>query len=410
MNEALREIAQRSKSFEEADFLPTLLGPHHHDVMNDGMPVVLFGAGTAGIRLCRGLEIHRIPISCFCDNNSEIVGSRCAGYPVISVEELSRDHRDSLIVITVSSHYTQQIHAQLLGLGFSSDKVHTLPLDPMIYYTNVAKLYWPPEDLQTHAQQLQNAYNLFADRKSKDLFIHRLALLTGGFDYRSFQTFIDEFADFHTAHGPNLFSGPLFDENYFYFHSDFFPLKEGEVFANVGALLGDCAIEFANVCREKNLAYKGIINFEPDPNNFAKLSANMANLPNVRCFPYGLWSGRSRLRFSNPAQSGAGVPGWLDVNGDLEVDVVSLDELLPDLEITLMKMDVEGAEMEALKGAAETIRRNRPKLAISLYHKRDDIFEIPLYIHELYSGYQFYLRHYSTTFSETVLFAIDGQP
>jgi len=260
--------------------------------------------------------------------------------------------------------------------------------------------------LQKHAQQLQNAYNLFADKKSKDLFIHRLALLTGGFDYRSFQTFIDEFADFVSVHGPNLFSGPLFDENYFYFHSDFFPLKEGEVFANVGALLGDCAIEFANVCREKNLVYKGIINFEPDPNNFAKLSANMANLPNVRCFPYGLWSGRSRLRFSNPAQSRAGVPGWLDVNGDLEVDVVSLDELLPDAEITLMKMDVEGAEMEALKGAAATIRRNKPKLAISLYHKRDDIFEIPLFIQQLHPGYKFYLRHHSTTFSETVLFAI----
>jgi len=408
MSGFLSEIYNLSTPLEEADFLPTLFGFRHHEVLNDGIPVVLFGAGMAGIRLCRALEIHQVPITCFCDNNPAMVGGRCAGYPVISVEQLRRDHQNSLIVITASSHYTRQIQAQLLNLGFPPDKVRALPLDAMIYYTNVSKLYWHPEDVQTHAQQLQNAYNLFADRKSKDLFTHRLALLTGGFDYRSFQTFIDKQADFHIPHGPNLFSAPLFDENYFYFHSDFFPLKEGEVFANVGALLGDCAIEFANACREKNLAYKEIINFEPDPNNFAKLSANVANLPNVRCFPYGLWSGRSRLRFSNPNQTGAGVPGWLDVNGDLEVDVVSLDGLLPDADITLMKMDVEGAELEALKGAAETIRRNRPKLAISLYHKRDDIFEIPLFIHQLYPGYTFYLRHHSTTFSETVLFAIEG--
>jgi FkbM family methyltransferase len=406
MHDIVSKILNESKPFEDTDFLPTLLGHHRNGVTKGSIPVVLFGAGTAGIRLCMALEIHHVNITCFCDNNPETVGGHCSGYPVISVEELRRSHQDSLIVITVSSQYTQQIHGQLLALGFSSDKIHTLPLDPMIYYTNVSKLYWYPADLQVHAQQLQDAHNLFADKKSKDLFVNRIALLTNGFDYNSFRHFIDEFADFLSVHGPNLFSEPLYDENYFYFHSDFFPVKEGEVFANVGALLGDCAIEFANACREKGLPYKEIINFEPDPSNFILLSKNMTHLPNVRCLPYGLWSHNSRLRFSNPAQSGAGAPGRLDNEGDLEVDVVSLDKLLPDADITLIKMDVEGAEMEALRGAADTIRRNTPKLAISVYHERDDIFEIPLFIHQLHSGYKFYLRHHSTTFSETVLFAI----
>lgn len=406
MYDIISKIRKQSSPVEETDFLPTALGNHHDDVLKGRMPVVLFGAGSFGIRLSQALKIHHVNITCFCDNDTGFIGDYCAGHPVISVDDLRQNHRDSLIIITTSSLYMQQAFDQLISLGFSSDTIHILPLDHMIYYTNVVKLYWPAADLHTYAQELRDAYNLLSDQKSKDLFIHRIALFAGGFDYQSFRRFIDDFAEFRFNHDPHLFTRPLFDENYFYFHSEFFPLMDQEVFANVGALLGECAIEFANACREKGFSYKEIINFEPDPNNFVQLSANMAQLPHVRCLPYGLWSQESRLRFYNPDQAHAGTPGRLDESGEIEVEVRGLDELLPDAEITLMKMDVEGAEMEALRGAAETIRHNRPKLAISVYHKRNDIFESLLFLHQIHAGYRFYLRHHSTTFSETVLFAV----
>lgn len=69
-------------------------------------------------------------------------------------------------------------------------------------------------------------------------------------------------------------------------------------------------------------------------------------------------------------------------------------------------MDIEGAELEALRGAEKTIQRDYPVLAISIYHKTEDVLEIPLYILELSNRYQFYVRHYSTTASETILYAI----
>lgn len=69
-------------------------------------------------------------------------------------------------------------------------------------------------------------------------------------------------------------------------------------------------------------------------------------------------------------------------------------------------MDVEGAEYEALKGAAEIIKNQHPVLAISLYHKPEDVFEIPKLILDIYSGYKLYLRHYSFSRHETVLYAI----
>ena len=69
-------------------------------------------------------------------------------------------------------------------------------------------------------------------------------------------------------------------------------------------------------------------------------------------------------------------------------------------------MDIEGAELDALKGAVHTIQTYRPKLAISIYHKPEDLVEIPLYLMEIMPDYQFYIRHYTTWLEETVLYAI----
>lgn len=406
MDRVVNKILRISKRIEDADFLPNILGKYYREAMDESIPVVLFGAGSVGAHLCNALQLCHLPIACFCDNNPGPVGGTYCGHPVISVEELRQKHRQSLIVISASQRYAQQIRDQLLSLGFRSDAVHTLPLEPLLYYTNAVNLYWSPDDLENHARQLQGAYDLYSDAKSKDLFVCRTALLSGGFDYNSFRHFIRDFADLTSGSGPAFFSEPRYDENFFYFNNDFFPLNDNELFVNVGALVGDCAVEFVNSCRAKGFQYKEIINLEPDPGNFLRLSANMKNIDNVRCLPYGLWSCKSRLRFSNPDQSGAGTPGSLKSDGEMEVEVVSLDELLPDEEISFIKMDVEGAEMEALRGAAATIKRCAPKLAISVYHKRDDIYEIPLFVHQIYPEYKFYLRHHSTTFGETVLYAV----
>lgn len=406
MNNVIEKIRELSTPCEEADFLPNILGKQYIEALRGQIRVVLFGAGSAGKYLSKALKIHGVDPCCFCDNHPQRMGGNYAGYPIISIEELKRDHQENLIVISAGQPYAQQIHVQLLHLGFSVHNLHAPTPEHLLFYTIATNLYWSPDELLVYAQKLQQDYELFFDQKSRDLFLQRLALLAGGIDYRSFQTFLRTFADLTSDPDQEPFLHPHYDENHFYFHSVFFPLKNREVFANVGALVGDCAVEFIQACQAKGLEYEEIINFEPDHNNFLLLSENMKPFPRIRCLPYGLWSQRSRLRFSNPNQSGSGTPGKLDKDGSLEVDVVSLDALLPDSGITLIKMDVEGAEMEALRGAVDTIRRNRPKLAISIYHKRDDILEIPLFIHQLDLGYKFYLRHHSTTFDELVLYAV----
>ena len=92
-------------------------------------------------------------------------------------------------------------------------------------------------------------------------------------------------------------------------------------------------------------------------------------------------------------------------NGIQQIEVVKLDELLDGEKVTFIKMDIEGAEYAALKGAEKIIREQRPRLAISIYHKPSDIVEIPKLLLEYKDDYKFYLRHYSLIGNETVLYA-----
>ncbi len=90
----------------------------------------------------------------------------------------------------------------------------------------------------------------------------------------------------------------------------------------------------------------------------------------------------------------------------MEIRTTSIDELFPENDISFIKMDIEGAEAEAINGAVKTIRANKPKLAISAYHIRDDLYKIPVLIDRICPEYKLYLRHFSDYCFDTVLLAV----
>lgn len=95
----------------------------------------------------------------------------------------------------------------------------------------------------------------------------------------------------------------------------------------------------------------------------------------------------------------------LDESNSTCVAVDALDQLLDD-NVTFIKMDIEGAEYKAIKGAETIIRNYHPKLAISIYHNAEDIWELPRLIMTICPDYKLYLRHYSIAQAETVLYAV----
>ena len=122
----------------------------------------------------------------------------------------------------------------------------------------------------------------------------------------------------------------------------------------------------------------------------------------VKLFNYGLWNEHTTCRYSSNGTSSA-----LDhnSNGDMVAECVALDEVLGDERVTYIKMDIEGAELNALWGA-ECIKSNRPNLAICVYHKPEDIYELTKLLHEWLPDHKLFLRHHSRNFTETVLYVI----
>ena len=103
------------------------------------------------------------------------------------------------------------------------------------------------------------------------------------------------------------------------------------------------------------------------------------------------------------AVGGAG--SSISTQGSTAVYLTTIDSIVHEEHVTFIKMDVEGAELKSLKGARNTIIKNHPRLAICVYHKDSDLYEIPGYILSLVPEYKFYLRHYCSSEYETVLYA-----
>jgi hypothetical protein len=96
----------------------------------------------------------------------------------------------------------------------------------------------------------------------------------------------------------------------------------------------------------------------------------------------------------------------MDESGNIRIEVDSIDHVTQGEKVSFIKMDIEGAELEALRGAQNTIRQHKPKLAVCVYHMQEDLVTIPQYILSLREDYKLYLRHYGNSCTETVLYAI----
>ena len=179
---------------------------------------------------------------------------------------------------------------------------------------------------------------------------------------------------------------------------EFLQLREDEVFVDCGAFDGDTILDFINKTKGK---YSKIYAFEPDKINIEKLEQTISPFKNIEIIEKGCFSRRNTLRF----QDNEGISSSISNQGNVIIEVDAIDNIVSG-KVTYIKMDIEGSELEALKGAQKTIRTNLPRLAVSLYHRTDDFFSIPQYIYELNDSYQFYLRHYGLSSCELVLYAI----
>ena len=180
-------------------------------------------------------------------------------------------------------------------------------------------------------------------------------------------------------------------------------ISDNEVFIDAGSFNGESTIEFINMVCGK---YEKIYACEPMTDGFNLSCKNLADYKNVEVLKVALGNECKETTF---AQSFSGLMGSrIGENGDYieKVQIDTIDCILNGERASFIKMDIEGAELDALKGAEYTLRTYKPKLAISLYHNNEDLYAIPLWIKSIVPEYKFYLRHYSNKRWDLVLYCI----
>ncbi|HYA28191.1 MAG TPA: FkbM family methyltransferase [Acidobacteriota bacterium] len=340
--------------------------------------VAIVGAAGEGQRLAALCARHKIALRGIADDNPVRQGQAVEGRKVTAVDEL--DGLDRGTPVIVASHRALLPVRRLRNLGFTN-------VAPFLLLQELDPVRFPPhmfhdgllEDLVRNLERYRQLSKIVADDHSR-------AVLAAVIDYRlnADPEVLDPIVEWD-LYGPSKL------------------LKYGtnEVYVDGGAYDGDSVRLF--IKRVEN-RFDKVIAFEPDPATFDRLKANFANEPRVHTVKAGLHRAKATLNFDSAGTRGS----VLTKTGSTAVPVVGLDEVLYGERVTYVKLNIEGAEIDALEGAAASIRRWAPKLAVAAYHIPDHLWRVPAKIRSLRKGYQIYFRQHDGGIIETVTYALSS--
>lgn len=206
-------------------------------------------------------------------------------------------------------------------------------------------------------------------------------------DYKSKTVLLSILNNYYNfdLNGLNLVADKIYKH---YFDLDLLPYCENEVFVDVGAYTGDTVLDYI---ASYGMSYNKIYCYEITESMVLYMKNNFSNLPNVEIRNLAVAERVGKLYLD--ANSTSASANRVKEAGVDAVNAVSLDEDIKE-KISMIKMDIEGGEISAIKGAKEHIKNDLPKLFISVYHSNDDIITIPKLIRSYTDKYDFYLRYY----------------
>jgi len=354
----------------------------------DEKAIVLFGAGQLGRKTLAGLRKLGIEPLAFSDNNVALWNKSIDGLSVIPPQEAAQKYGEKAVFLVtifsgnLSGYKLAQTREQLLALKCL--KVISFGF----LFWKYAEIFLPyycldlPHKVYQRCRDIKNVFSLWADDQSRYVYTAQLK-------WRML-------LDFDGL--PRPASGQP------YFPLDIFSLSGAEVFVDCGAYDGDTIKDFLKL--QGSFSGK-IIALEPDPQNFESLQNFASTLPvdirkRVTVLPLAAGRQGGKLRFEAMGTESSNIS---DV-GDMEVSCLPLDEVLSECIPSLIKMDIEGAEIDALAGARKVIQDATPILAICVYHRQADLWQIPLFIQSLSDQYRFFLRPYLEAGWDTICYAV----
>ncbi len=348
--------------------------------------LVLVGGGNLGRKVLRGLRDTGRDVVAFADSNSRLWGTTIEGVPAMSPESAAKKFGTSSAFVVCIWHPDRkqgvQHHiARMKALGAAK----TVPF--VWLFWKYAETFLPyylwdlPSNIPSHAKDIREACAALATDRDRATYVSHLA-------FRSR-------ADFSRQPEPD--APPA------YFPADLFELLPDEEFVDCGAFDGDSIQSFLDVSAGK---FSRIHAFESDPASFASLqrfiAASSDVAPRTLLHRKAVSSRVGTVRFAATAQENAAI----SVDGEIEVSCTTLDATLADHRPSFIKMDIEGAEIDALRGARNIVARHKPLLAICIYHRQSDLWHIPLLMRELEPDSSLSLRSYWLDGFDLVCYAV----
>lgn len=323
--------------------------------------IIVFGGSSCADTFLNKIK-EKFDVKYIIDNDEKKWGKRIFGkYEVYSADKLKETTAEDIILIT--STYYEEIVEQCMKLEIQGSVYSYLHLRDKVVRN---------DEIEVMNKELPKLKEICADDRLREI-IDRIA--------EKKRTGIKDYSD-------------IYEENQ-YFVENIIEPDENEVFIDGGAFNGETVREVIKFEANK---LKKIYSFEMDKINFEKIPKDEFD-DRVIFLNYGLWDSEQKLSFVEGERSSE-----IADYGNSLAECIALDSFIKE-KVTFIKMDIEGAEQRALKGAAEIIKKDKPKLAICLYHKLEDMWEIPFYIHELVPEYKIYIRHHGKNDEETVMYA-----
>jgi FkbM family methyltransferase len=348
--------------------------------------IFVYGTGTMGEEVCKVLIQRGLPVRGFLDH--KIKSTSLSGFPVMASDDpqLSLLERSTAnIVLAIHNPYADipAICSQLNKLGYK----HTINAIELYDYLGdeLGMRYWlvQPTFYKSLESILKRVYDLWADDTSRDIFTAILEHRIGG-DYNCL---------------------PQVDWEHRYAPVDIPAWKSPMRLIDCGAFDGDSIADL----QKAGVVFDAIAAFEPDSNTFQKLVGFFHLKPtfyqDVSLWPCGVYSSTIQLQFDASQNAASSI----NTEGYSSIQCVAIDEVLINFAPTLIKMDIEGAEYDALLGMQRTIQQYKPGLAISLYHHPAHLWQIPLLVEQLANNlcqYKYFVRLHQRNGYDLVFYAV----
>lgn len=328
--------------------------------------ILMYGMGNGADKILNICEKYGIEVADFFASDGFVRGHLFHGKRVLSYSEACEKYGKENMIVLLS--FASSLPDVLANIYRIADECELYAPDVPVCGENLFNY----EFFEANEEKIKLVESLLCDEKSKEVFADVIGYkLSGNVKY---------LRDSHSD----------FDEVY----RDLLGAENFEKIADLGAYNGDTLREIApyapNLCEA--------IAFEPDRRNHKKLSEYAEGEERFKITPIkaAAWSEKDVLLFDGSGNRNSTlISAGIEVNRPpktVEVDAESLDNALGGERVDYIKFDVEGAEKEAIEGAFGTIEKHRPALMISLYHRSEDVFELPLMIHERFPDYKFYIR------------------